>query len=97
VHQEAAAVFERAGFKTERSDAGFTGFIHSTGHGVGLAIHESPSLGGADCRLRAGDVVTVEPGLYYPEHGGIRIEDTVVVEQGGWRYLAPCEKRFALP
>lgn len=97
VHQEAVAVFDRAGFRTERRGEGFTGFIHSTGHGVGLAIHESPSLGGSDCRLRAGDVITVEPGLYYPESGGIRIEDTVEVTRCGWRYLAPCEKRFVLP
>lgn len=96
-HQAAVHVFERAGFKTERREDGFTGFIHSTGHGVGLAIHEAPSLGGVDCRLREGDVVTVEPGLYYPEYGGIRIEDTVVVTRDGWRYLAPCEKRFVLP
>ncbi len=97
VHQAAVLVFERAGFKTEQRKEGFAGFIHSTGHGVGLAIHEAPSLGVAPCRLRAGDVVTVEPGLYYPEYGGVRLEDTVEVTRDGWRYLAPCEKRFVLP
>jgi len=97
VHQAAVKVFDRRGYKTQRREDGFTGFIHSTGHGVGLAIHESPSLGGANCRLREGEVVTVEPGLYYPEYGGVRIEDTIVVTRGGWHYLAPCEKRFVLP
>ena len=70
------------------------GFIHGTGHGVGLAIHEPPWVSRAEGRLRSGNVITVEPGLYYPGVGGVRIEDTVVVTTGGWRYLAPCERKF---
>lgn len=97
VHQAAVNAIARRGFKTERDEkGGFSGFIHSTGHGVGLAIHEAPSLGNARLRLRAGDVVTVEPGLYYPAIGGIRIEDTIVVTDKGWQYLAPCEKNFTI-
>jgi Xaa-Pro aminopeptidase len=61
---------------------------------VGLAIHEAPSVGLAEGRLKSGNVITVEPGLYYPDIGGIRIEDTVVVTPQGWRYLVPCEKRL---
>lgn len=64
-----------------------TGYIHSLGHGVGLAVHEQPYLGispGRDDRLQPGSVIAVEPGLYYPERGfGIRIEDTVYLDETG--------------
>lgn len=94
VHQIVCDEFERRGYRTVAQDGCYEGFIHSTGHGVGLAIHEAPSLARVETRLAAGQVVTVEPGLYYSELGGIRIEDTVVVTRDGWRLLAPCEKRF---
>jgi Xaa-Pro aminopeptidase len=59
-------------------------FCHSLGHGVGLAIHEGPSLSfRSRKKLRSGQVVTVEPGLYFPDWGGIRLEDMVVVREGG--------------
>lgn len=61
--------------------------IHSTGHGVGLQVHEAPALRDAPCRLLAGDVVSVEPGLYLEGLGGVRVEDLVVVEEGGYRNL----------
>ncbi len=96
VHQAVEREFDRRGFRTDRGKSANAGFIHSTGHGVGLAIHEAPSLGPGGGRLRAGNVVTVEPGLYYPGIGGVRIEDTVVITQKGWSYLAPCEKRLEL-
>ena len=86
VHAAAAAVFRRRGFLTERREAGFAGFIHSTGHGLGLDVHEPPRLGPGAGKLRRGEVVTVEPGLYYPELGGCRIEDVVRLVPGG------CEK-----
>ena len=94
VHRRAVEEIARRGFKTVLSAEEARGFIHGTGHGVGLAIHESPSLARGTDWLKSGNVVTVEPGLYYPEIGGIRIEDTVVVTPGGWRYLVPCEKRL---
>lgn len=76
----ARAVFESAGV------AQF--FTHGLGHGVGLETHEAPSLNPRqDAPLRAGMVVTVEPGLYYPQWGGVRWEHTVLVEEDGVRVL----------
>jgi Xaa-Pro aminopeptidase len=55
-------------------------FVHSTGHGLGIEVHEEPRLARArTCRIRAGNVVTIEPGVYFPGAGGIRIEDDVAV------------------
>jgi Xaa-Pro aminopeptidase len=88
VHDAVCDVYEDAGWPTLRSDESTeTGFIHSTGHGVGLDIHEYPRISTTDNELEAGMVVTVEPGLYDPEHGGVRIEDIVVVREGGFENL----------
>lgn len=72
-------------------------FIHGTGHGLGLSVHEFPRIGDVDVTLRAGDVITVEPGLYDPAIGGIRIEDLVVVTADGHRNLTPLPKEFRRP
>ncbi len=72
------------------------GFIHSTGHGVGLAVHERPSLSEVGGVLAEGNVVTVEPGLYYPKLCGVRLEDMVVVRVGGCENLTDFEKRLIL-
>ena len=72
-------------------------FLHSTGHGVGLEVHEAPAVakGSADI-LRAGAVVTVEPGAYVAGRGGARIEDTVVVGTAGGRPLTKSTKDYAI-
>ena len=68
-------------------------FVHGTGHGVGLDIHEAPGVSGSsDATLAPGHVVTVEPGVYLPGHGGVRVEDTVVVTAEGCRTLTCAPK-----
>lgn len=68
-------------------------FTHSTGHGLGLEIHEAPKIAAAQKEvLRPGMVITVEPGVYLPGKWGIRIEDTVVVTETGREILTPCPK-----
>jgi len=68
-------------------------FVHGTGHGVGLDIHEAPGVSAtSDATLAAGHVITVEPGVYLPGHGGVRVEDTVVVTANGCRTLTCAPK-----
>ncbi len=91
VHQAAAESFERSGYKTAAEE----GFIHSTGHGVGLDIHEAPRIAAQSPDiLQPGDVITVEPGLYYKEIGGVRIEDTVLVTKTGCVNLTNLPRTF---
>jgi Xaa-Pro aminopeptidase len=85
VDEAARSVLRRAGLGEA--------FSHSTGHGVGLEIHESPRLGaGQKTRLHAGMVVTIEPGVYLAGEFGIRIEDMVAVTQTGGQVLTPAPK-----
>ncbi len=95
VHNLVCDIFEERGYGTLRKRSK-NGFIHSTGHGVGLDIHEKPSVGDNDYELRAGNVITIEPGLYDPEVGGVRLEDLVLVLKNGCENLTKLEKKLVI-
>jgi Xaa-Pro aminopeptidase len=80
--------------RTVIAEAGYAGaFGHALGHGVGLAAHESPRLGpGSADELVSGMVFSIEPGIYLPGWGGVRIEDLAVMENGKLRVLSKARK-----
>lgn len=93
IHQMIVQTFHSLGFPTGTHNGRMQGFFHGTGHGVGLEIHEPPYIGSkAQDILKKGQVVTVEPGLYYNGIGGVRIEDLVVVTSKGCRNLTKLPK-----
>ena len=96
IHREIQALFESRGYRTGVQGGRMQGFFHGTGHGLGLQIHEAPSISVRPSTLRAGHVVTVEPGLYYLGLGGVRIEDVALVTPRGSRNLTRVPKRLEL-
>ena len=96
IHQGICERFERAGYRTGLVNGRMQGYFHGTGHGVGLDIHELPRISRTGSILREGQVVTVEPGLYYPGLGAVRIEDMVLVTKDGCRNLTTYPKVFEL-
>ena len=91
----AAAVVDRAARRVLAAHGLARAFVHSTGHGLGLEIHEEPRLGRkSKTVLQRGMAVTIEPGVYIEGFGGIRIEDTVVVTQNGCEVLTPTPKEL---
>lgn len=94
IHGAIVEFFKESGFETGMMDGKQQGFIHSTGHGLGLEIHEPPRVSFTDTILEEGNVITVEPGLYYEKLGGVRIEDVVVVRRDGCTNLTKYPKRF---
>jgi Xaa-Pro aminopeptidase len=94
IHKAIQQLFTERGFPTEVRDGRRVGFFHGTGHGLGLEIHEYPRL--QKVTLKAGQCLTVEPGLYYPGIGGTRIEDVVIVERDGCRILSKFPKQLEI-
>lgn len=98
IHLSVCEYFESLGYDTIKKNKKINeGFIHTTGHGVGLDIHEPPFIGDNDNFLIEGDVVTIEPGLYYKNIGGIRIEDIVFIKKEGFVNLTNASKDFVIP
>ncbi len=95
VHNAVCDTFEKLGYDTYKSGSK-VGFVHSTGHGVGLDVHELPGVGETEVLLETGNVITIEPGLYYPKIGGIRLEDLVLITEKGCDNLTSLEKKFVL-
>jgi Xaa-Pro aminopeptidase len=94
VHLAVMDHFEQSGFRTDVNNG--QGFIHSTGHGLGLEVHELPFLNKRGGLLEKGNVVTIEPGLYYPNIGGIRLEDVAVITHNGNRNITQFPKEFVI-
>jgi Xaa-Pro aminopeptidase len=91
IHEDLVQFFKDAGYETGEKNGFVQGFFHGTGHGLGLDIHEAPRIGTRGEVLKEGQVLTVEPGLYYRGVGGVRLEDVVVVRRGG------CENLTSFP
>ena len=94
IHREVTEFFTANGYPTVRVKGRWSGFFHGTGHGLGLDLHESPRFGAAT--LKAGQVFTIEPGLYVPGVGGVRHEDVALITPKGRRLLSRIAKPFEL-
>jgi len=100
VHQAAVQVFESLGYKTTGQGTEFKyaeGFVHSVGHGLGTNVHEAPKVGMASTDvLQVGDVITIEPGLYYQHIGGVRLEDLFVITKDGYQQLTTLPQQLII-
>jgi Xaa-Pro aminopeptidase len=96
IHEGICERFKARGYETGLKDGRMQGFFHGTGHGVGIDIHEAPRVSKVPHVLQAGEVVTIEPGLYYPSIGAARIEDMVLVTADGGVNLTRFSKELEL-
>jgi len=91
IHQAVVDFFNERGYETDTR-----GFIHNLGHGVGLQVHELPTIGPAGKALESGNVITIEPGLYYPGIGGVRLEDIGAVTSRGFNNFTTFSEELIL-
>jgi Xaa-Pro aminopeptidase len=98
LHNTAFRILEKYGFPTGSRGGRNFGFFHGLGHGVGLEIHEEPKVSPKNPgKLQYGNVITIEPGLYYPEWGGVRIEDLVIITTNGCECLNNPSAELEIP
>jgi Xaa-Pro aminopeptidase len=97
IHMAVTDYFDKMGYPTERKPERSVGFFHGLGHCVGLEIHELPRMNRTGSPLAEGNVITVEPGLYYPGLGGCRIEDVVVVRKDGCEMISSAPYEWVIP
>lgn len=97
IHDWINDYFESKGYSTGMKQGRMQGFFHGTGHGLGIDIHEAPRVSRVSQKLKAGNVITIEPGLYYAGRGGVRIEDVVYVTKTGREVLSRCPKILEIP
>lgn len=99
LHKAVVDYFDSQGFPVGKEGPYFTGFFHSLGHGIGLQVHEEPSVSGRGSGLnplKAGMAITIEPALYYPALGGCRFEDSVIVTKDGCEILGKHPYRWEI-
>jgi Xaa-Pro aminopeptidase len=92
IHKNVMKHLTSLGFKTGKARGKMHGFFHGTGHGVGLDVHEPPRISKVKCTLKTGNIVTVEPGLYYLGVGGVRLEDMILITDNGCLNLTKSPK-----
>ncbi len=92
IHRKVMKHLTSLGFKTGRVKGRMQGFFHGTGHGVGLDVHELPRISRTKRTLKTGNIVTVEPGLYYPGVGSVRLEDMILITDDGCTNLTKSPK-----
>lgn len=96
VHNKVCDSLEEDGYETHRTGNMTKGFFHSTGHSIGLETHEPPKISLNEDKLRAGMIVTIEPGLYDPEIGGVRIEDMILIKENGYENFNSMHKSLEI-
>jgi Xaa-Pro aminopeptidase len=94
LQQEISDFFRQKGYPAEIRNDRWVGFFHGLGHGLGLEIHEQPRI--AKTTFKEGQVLTVEPGLYFPGIGGVRIEDDGIVTESGFKVLSSFPKELEI-
>lgn len=94
IHESVKEFFTERGYPTGQKNGRWQGFFHGTGHGLGLEIHEEPRFSATV--FKPGQVITVEPGLYYPHIGGVRIEDVATITKTGVKLLSGFRKELEI-